>query len=98
MAKLKPSSARKPAAGATSRRTRCGGKVARLALELAVVAKLACVAGVLALLVSAGRAGAQVRIADLTGLDPVSVRAHLANVPADWPVPPAFQIAAPEGR
>ena len=67
---------------------------------------LARLVGALALLLFATTAGAQVpptlpgpgvSIADLAGLDPAAVRARLAKVPADWPIPPAFQIATPDG-
>lgn len=67
---------------------------------------LAGLTGVLALLLSASTANSQippalaapgVPISGLTGLDPTAVRARLANVPADWPVPPAFQMATPDG-
>jgi hypothetical protein len=67
---------------------------------------LARLIGALALVLSATTAGAQVPptvadagvpMADLAGLDPAAVRARLAKVPADWPIPPAFQIATPDG-
>ena len=67
---------------------------------------LARLMGAVALLLAATTAGAQVPptpagpgvpIADLAGLDPAAVRARLAKVPLDWPIPPAFQIATPDG-
>jgi hypothetical protein len=67
---------------------------------------LVCLTGALALLVAASMAGAQVPtgptpvgvpISDLAGLGPAAVRARLADVPAEWPVPRAFEFAAPEG-
>lgn len=42
-------------------------------------------------------AGVGVPISDLGGLDPATVRARLANVPAGWPIPPAFQVATGNG-
>ena len=67
---------------------------------------LARLTGAVGLLLSASTASAQVSpttaaigvaVSDLTGLDPVSVRARLANVPPDWPIPPAFQVATTDG-
>lgn len=67
---------------------------------------LACLAGVLAVLVTTARTEAQVPtgsppagvpLSALIGQDPVAVRARLADVAADWPAPPAFQIASPQG-
>jgi hypothetical protein len=67
---------------------------------------LARLSGALALFLSVSAAGAQVPptpaapgvpISDLAGLDPATVRARLATVPADWPIPPAFQVTTSDG-
>ena len=67
---------------------------------------LARLTGALGLFLSASMASAQVLpppaaigvpVSDLAGLDPASVRARLAKVPPEWPIPPAFQVATPDG-
>jgi hypothetical protein len=64
------------------------------------VQRLAAFVGLLALL-AASAAGAEVplgvAISDLTGLDPPAVRSRLADVPSEWPIPPAFQVAGSNG-
>ncbi|THD78527.1 MAG: hypothetical protein E7812_11065 [Phenylobacterium sp.] len=68
--------------------------------------RLAGLTGALALLLGATTAGAQgeppppaagVPVSQLTGLDPAAVRGRLADVPAAWPIPPAFQLATGDG-
>src|SRR3979411_2317019 len=67
---------------------------------------LARLTAALALLLSPSTAGSPVTptpappgvaISDLAGLDPAAIRARLADVSADWPISPAFQVATPDG-
>jgi hypothetical protein len=73
-----------------------------------IVVVAVCVIGAIALVASATAANAEapvppkpaphgVPVSALAGLDAGNVRTRLADVPADWPIPRAFQVASPEG-